>query len=89
VTFFRRGKTEKDIVIFACNFTPVPLTDHRIGVPFAGKYREVFNSDDQKYGGSGVINTKIFTAEKRSWDGRPYSIGLRVPPLAVAIIVPV
>jgi 1,4-alpha-glucan branching enzyme len=89
VTFFRRGKTEKDIVIFVCNFTPVPLTEHRIGVPFAGQYREVFNSDDQKYGGSGVVNTKIFAAEKRSWDGRPYSIGLRVPPLAVTIIKPV
>ncbi|MDR3240255.1 MAG: 1,4-alpha-glucan branching protein GlgB [Clostridiales bacterium] len=85
VSFIRKGRTEGDILAFVCNFTPVPLLEHRIGVP-AGGYREVMNSDDPKYGGSGILNTETLQAQKISWDGRPFSIELKVPPLGVTIL---
>jgi 1,4-alpha-glucan branching enzyme len=88
VTFYRKGEKENDIVIFVCNFTPVPLMEHRIGVPQPGVYHEIINSDDSKYGGSGILNTSDMTAEAMPWDNYEYSIGLKVPPLGVSIIKP-
>jgi 1,4-alpha-glucan branching enzyme len=88
VSFFRKGAVREETVVFACNFTPVPLFEHRIGVPFAGNYVEALNSDDSKYGGSGVVNTGIMKAEQIPWDGRQYSIGLKIPPLGVVILKP-
>ncbi|MDR0999585.1 MAG: 1,4-alpha-glucan branching protein GlgB [Clostridiales bacterium] len=89
ISFFRKGAFREETVVFACNFTPVPLFAHRIGVPFAGDYVEVLNSDDAKYGGSGVINTGVMKAEKMPWDGRQYSIGLKIPPLGVSVLKPI
>lgn len=86
VSFFRRGETDKDIIVFVCNFTPVPRTMHRIGVPKEGSYVEILNSDDLKYGGSGIINTETLHSMNLSWDGREYSIGLKVPPLGISIL---
>ena len=86
LSFIRRGKTNKEITIFAYNFTPVVYENHRLSVPFKADYREVMNSDDPKYGGSGVINTGALIAED-SHGG--YSIGLRMPPLGMVIIKPV
>ncbi|MDR1913917.1 MAG: 1,4-alpha-glucan branching protein GlgB [Clostridiales bacterium] len=88
VTFFRRGETKDDVVLFACNFTPVPLLRHRIGCPLLCDYVEVMNSDDSKYGGSGIVNESVIQAEHIPWDGRQYSIGLKIPPLGVTILKP-
>ena len=89
LTFFRKSDDENDIVIYACNFTPVPLMEHRIGVPKLCSYREVLNSDDSKYGGSGILNNEVMNAEAIPWDGRPYSIGIKLPPLGLTIVKPV
>ncbi|MDR1541490.1 MAG: 1,4-alpha-glucan branching protein GlgB [Clostridiales bacterium] len=89
VSFIRKGDKPESLVIFVCNFTPVPLNEHRIGVPATGGYKEILSSDDVKYGGSGVINTGVMVAQDTPWDDRPYSIGLRVPPLGVSVIKPV
>lgn len=86
VSFMRKGKNPNDIIIFVCNFTPVPLLNHRIGVPFPGIYKEILNSDDLKYGGSGIINSNIIQSEKIEWNWRQNSIGLKIPPLGVSII---
>ena len=99
LTFFRRapktyrnkpvinenGDEAQEILVFACNFTPVPWFQHRIGVPLPGVYQEIINSDDEKYGGSGVVNLEPKTADEGEWDGRPYSIELALPPLGVAV----
>ena len=53
LAYVRKGHDPKDDVMVICNMTPVPRTDYRIGLPAAGKYRMIFNSDDQEYGGSG------------------------------------
>lgn len=86
VSFMRKGKNQNDIIIFVCNFTPVPLLTHRIGVPFPGIYKEILNSDDLKYGGSGIVNPNIIQSEKIEWNWRQNSIGLKIPPLGVSII---
>ncbi len=86
VSFMRKGKNPNDIIIFVCNFTPVPLLNHRIGVPFPGIYKEILNSDDLKYGGSGIVNSNIIQSEKIEWNWRQNSISLKIPPLGVSII---
>ncbi|MEM8817805.1 MAG: 1,4-alpha-glucan branching protein GlgB [Pseudomonadota bacterium] len=67
------------------NFTPVVRQDYRLGVPEDGRYRELLNSDDERYGGSGIRNAPV-QAETAAAHGRPYSIRLSVPPLATIII---
>ena len=57
-----------------------------IGLPVAGTYEEIFNSDDEKYGGSGVINRKPLVSDRIDWNGRQSSIELKVPPLGVTIL---
>ena len=67
------------------NFTPVPRPNYRIGVPEAGVYLEVFNSDSEYYGGSNTGNWQL-VAEEKEWMGRPYSIVLTLPPLAGIVL---
>ncbi|NLK21477.1 MAG: 1,4-alpha-glucan branching protein GlgB [Epulopiscium sp.] len=86
VSFIRKGKNTKDTLVFVCNFTPVPHYKHRIGVPQKGKYKEIFNSDFSKYGGSNVLNKENMVSDVREWDGREHSIELRVPPLGMTIL---
>ena len=52
----------------------------------AGTYEEIFNSDDEKYGGSGVINRKPLVSDRIDWNGRQSSIELKVPPLGITIL---
>ncbi len=86
VAFLRKQEDYNDAVICVVNFTPVPYTEHRIGVPLSGNYKEIINSDNPKYGGSGILNTQIITADEMEWDGRQYSIGLKVPPLGMTML---
>lgn len=85
VSFVRTGEFAKDIIVFVCNFTPTVIEDFRLGVPFKGNYKEIFNSDNVKYGGSGVVNINEINSESILWDNFDNSIALRVPPLAVAM----
>ena len=64
-----------------CNFAGNPHEGYRIGLPDGGEWEEILNTDDQKYGGSGVTNLGEVSAEEMEWNGRPYSVELRVPPL--------
>ena len=80
------GSELQDILVFCVNFTPEPWLKHRIGVPIAGDYLEVINSDNSMYGGSGITNPGIRSSEEIAWDNRPYSIELAVPPLGATIL---
>jgi len=73
-------------VIAAFNFTPVPRHDYAVGVPAAGRWAELLNTDATVYGGSGVGNAGGVTARKRPWHGRPCSIVLTLPPLAAVFL---
>lgn len=84
ISYIRRS--DDQYLIIVCNFTPVPRTGYRIGVPEAGIYREIFNSDSQFYSGSNVQNKETVESETISWNQRPYSISLTLPPLAGIIL---
>ncbi len=83
VTFLRRGAREDDHVLVAINATPVPRQQYRIGVPTAGHYREIFNSDATHYGGSGHGNLGGVDAVPYPWNDRRASIVVTLPPLGV------
>jgi len=84
VSFVRRGRDPAETLIVVCNFTPVVRSDYRIGVPEEGVYRETFNTDAAKYGGSGVGNGRV-RAERVPWHDRPYSASVTLPPLGAVM----
>jgi 1,4-alpha-glucan branching enzyme len=83
ITFLRKGKDGTPVVLAAYNFTPVPRTGYRVGVPRGGRWREVLNSDALDYGGSGLGNAGGVTAEAVAAHARPFSVSITMPPLAV------
>ena len=83
IAFLRRCKEETLLVL--CNFTPVSYEKFRVGVPFAGKYKEIFNSDAAEFGGGGFVNPRLKNSQKVKWDGRPNSMECKLAPLAVQI----
>jgi 1,4-alpha-glucan branching enzyme len=88
VSFLRRGRDADALVIVVCNFTPVPRSSYRVGVPRLGFYREVLNTDGTAYGGSNVGNAGGVMTEATPWQGQPYSLVLSLPPLAVLFLTP-
>jgi 1,4-alpha-glucan branching enzyme len=85
VAFARRGRDATAIVVTVTNFTPVPREGYRIGVPLAGTYVEVLNTDATPYGGSGITN-ELRTTEAIEAHGKPHSIALHLPPLATVMM---
>jgi 1,4-alpha-glucan branching enzyme len=85
ISFVRKAKDENNQLIVICNFTPVVREDYRIGVPFQGKYIEIFNSDFTDFGGSGQINS-VFEAKDLPWHKSLYSISIKLPPLGAVFI---
>lgn len=84
LTFIRKGHDAENTLYVACNFTPIPRKNYRMGMPKSGTLKEVFNSDDKKYGGSGMHN-KAVKAGKTPWHGKKHSVEITLPPLAVVI----
>jgi 1,4-alpha-glucan branching enzyme len=83
ISFLRRAKDPQDCVIFACNFTPVPRVNYSVGVPVGGYYREILNSDSERFGGSNMGNAGGAMAFNTVSHGRPHTISITLPPLAV------
>ncbi|MBR6889169.1 MAG: 1,4-alpha-glucan branching protein GlgB [Selenomonadaceae bacterium] len=81
VSFIRKAEDSDDYLIIICNFTPNIRENYRIGVPDKGAYVEVFNSDAEEFGGSGVANSKLST-EDFPYHNSSHSIKLTIPPLA-------
>lgn len=86
ISFIRKGRTTKDILLVICNFTPVPRYKYMVGVPVDGAWRLVLNSDDKKYGGSGLVKIVKVKAKKIPYNDRPYSISVTLPPLGVLFL---
>jgi 1,4-alpha-glucan branching enzyme len=76
------------MVACIANFAGMPHNDYRVGLPKAGHWREVLNTDAQVYGGSGVGNFGDVEAVGKPWHGRPASAILQLPPQGVIWLVP-
>ncbi len=86
LSYIRKGNNPEENLIVVCNMTPVIREDYRIGVPSPGKLKEVFNSDDEQFGGSGVTNKKVKT-DAIAWNGREQSVSMTLPPLGVMVFL--
>jgi 1,4-alpha-glucan branching enzyme len=84
--FNRRSRNDEETLVFIINFTPTVYYDYRIGVPFLGEYKEIFNTDDERYGGSGQIMGEVLFAEKVQFQDQPYSLKIKVPPMATLVL---
>lgn len=87
-TFLRREAQGEGVLVFAGNFTPVPREGYRVGVPRGGYYRELINTDSALYGGGDWGNDGGLEAEEVPWHGRPWSLSLLLPPLAMLVLRP-
>ncbi len=83
-------RADRGAGVIACvaNFAGEPHLDYRIGLPRAGRWREVINTDADAYGGSGVGNMGVLEAVPEPWHGLPASAVLAVPPLGVLWLAP-
>ncbi len=86
ISYIRKGISPKDDVLVICNFSPQTLENYKIRVPRKGKLLEVFNSNHEKYGGSGVVNAEKITIKKQPKKIDEYSAILVLPPLGISIL---
>ncbi|HKT81625.1 MAG TPA: alpha amylase C-terminal domain-containing protein, partial [Vicinamibacterales bacterium] len=86
LSFCRFGKDPSEFVVVLLNFTPVPRSGYRIGVPLAGTYVELINSDSAIFGGSNVGNGGQIESVAAASHGYPHSLQLTIPPLACLIL---
>ena len=85
VAFLRKTEKMEETLLIVCNFSPVSYDSYQVGVPFAGKYKEIFNSDNGKYGGLGVVNTRAKNAVHAECDNRENSLKMKLPAYGVTV----
>lgn len=83
-----RFSQEGEPLLVVANLTPVPRVNYRVGVPFAGKWSELLNSDAETYAGSNFGNGGAVQAQDNPCHGMSFSLELNLPPLAVLILKP-
>jgi len=86
ISYIRKGNNPKDDVLVVCNFSPETLENYKIRVPRKGKLLEVFSSNQQKYGGSGIVNVEKITIKKQPKKVNEYFAILVLPPLGISIL---
>jgi len=84
ITFLRKSKDNEQVLV-VCNFADYAYEKYTIGVPFAGKYKEIFNSDAEKYGGSGLVNKRVKNSKEVECDFKNNSITVNIAPLSISI----
>ena len=85
IAFVRRAQEGGEELLAVCNFTPVLYENFRVGVPYPGSYKEIFNSDSTFFGGTGAVNSRSVLSKDVGWDGREHSISIDVPPLGISV----
>ena len=82
LSYIRKGNDKNTIVVAVFNMTPMPRESYQLGIPFDGRFREIFNSDATKYAGTGsYLNSKCEVSSK-PWNGKTHSVTVNLPPLA-------
>jgi 1,4-alpha-glucan branching enzyme len=87
LSFIRRDK-HGGLVVVVLNLTPVSRDNYRLGVPVAGHYREIMNTNSEIYGGSNIGNAGGVDSEQHGWMDQPHSVRLVLPPLSCVILRP-
>ncbi len=87
LVYLRHGAPGDAPCLVACNFTPVPRPGYEVGVPRAGRWREILNSDAEAYGGGNVGNIGGVDAIAGEWGGRPAKAAITIPPLGCVVLV--
>ena len=85
VVFMRRGTKAQEDLLVVCNFSPLVYENHKIGVPYSGKFKEIFNSDSIEFGGDGNTNPRAKSSKKSPCDDREDSIPILGPPMGISI----
>ena len=85
LSFLRKGSDTSDMLLVVANFAGV-AQEIRTGVPFDGKYKEILNTDEKIYGGTGVVNKRALAAEDIEWDEQAVSISVKLAPLSLSIL---
>ena len=84
--FCRFSKEKAQTIICVFNFTPIPRSGYTVGVPHAGKYKEIINSDANIYGGTNVGNAGVVTTKNEPMHGHAQSLDLTLPPLGLVFL---
>lgn len=85
ICYLRKGKRAKDTVLVVINFLPVGRENYRVGVPRFGIYNEIFNSDNEAYGGEGQLQLTSLSSERIPWHEQLQSVVMTLPPLSMTI----
>ena len=85
VAFLRRSTQPEETLLAVVYFSAVPYEKYEVGVPFHGKYKEIFNSDQVRYGGSGFVNSRVKTNRPLECDEREESVVIRLGALTAAV----
>jgi 1,4-alpha-glucan branching enzyme len=85
ISFLRRGRSPDEELLVICNMTPVVRQNYRVGVPAAGYWREILNSDARDYGGSGQGNMGGVESSPVPFHGRYHSISVALSPLGILV----
>jgi 1,4-alpha-glucan branching enzyme len=85
ISFLRKGASPDELVLVVCNFTPIPRHGYLVGVPAAGFWKEILNSDSSVYGGSNVGNNGGVATKNAPCFGRKQSLQLSLPPLGAVV----
>jgi 1,4-alpha-glucan branching enzyme len=86
ISFLRKGRSTPTLILVVANYTPVPRTNYRVGVPGAGHWEEVLNGDATLYGGSGQGNIGGVSTAPVYHHGQAQSLNLTLPPLALIVL---
>ena len=86
MSYIRKADSKEELMVVVLNFTPEVRYSYRIGVPFRGSWKEVFNSDHTKFGGSGLLNKGLINTSPVKYHGKDYSVSLQLPPLGMSIL---
>lgn len=85
VAFLRKTDKPEETLLVVCNFAPVEHKKFPIGVPFYGKYKEIFNSNAVEFGGSGAGKPRAKTCKQEEWDERENSLVIDIPAMAMVV----
>lgn len=87
--FIRQGKKKRQFTVAAFNFVPVERQDYRIGVPFAGEYELLLNTEDERFGGTWTKLQTHFVADATPYKGQPASFTVTLPAMGALLIKPI